>query len=235
VKHCRLPSAAIGLVLLSLLLVPAFSQERTTVAVFYFENNSLMNREAYDGLRKGLCDIMITELGKIGGLQVVERERLEKAMAEMALGQTGALDPARAPQVGKVLGAQVLMLGSFIAGMNGEIRMDTRLVRTETGAVIKAEEVTGKAKQLFKLINKLSLKLADELDVSVTKEEKKRMESSDEVSLEGLVAYAAGLELWEKGDREGARKKFQEALDRDRNFTKAREYLDKIKAEGGSK
>ena len=31
-----------------------------TVAVLYFENNSLTDKDKYDGLKKGLCDIMIT-------------------------------------------------------------------------------------------------------------------------------------------------------------------------------
>lgn len=221
--------AVFVLVVVFLFLLPLASTSLPTVAVLYFDNNSLMNKEQYDGLKKGLCDIMITELSKMSGLKVIEREELEKVMAEIALGQSGVVDESTAPKVGKLLGAQMLMLGSFMADMSGKIRIDTRLVTVETGEVMKAEEASGSAKNLFKLTKMLTFKLAEQLDIEVSKDEKKAIASSDRVSAEVLLVYSRGLELLDQGDKAGALGAFEEALAMDRCFTRAAGQIKRLK------
>ncbi len=205
------------------------AQQRVNIAVLYFENNSLMDKESLDGLRKGLCDMMITELSKISGFNVVEREKLEKIMTEIALGQSGMVTASAAPQVGKLLGAQALLLGGFIKDLGGNIRIDTRIVMVESGEILKAEEVTGGTRGLFRLVKKLCFKIADELDVQITKEEKRRINNSDQVSIEALLVYSNGLNLLDKGDRHGALIQFEKALSLDSGFEKAGLEIKKIK------
>jgi TolB-like protein len=224
-KHC-LHCAALFFLLST---APVFAAEPTTVAVLYFDNNSLMDKERYEGLRKGLCDMMITELSKMSGFKVVEREQLQKIMAEIALGQSGAVDESSAPKVGRLLGASVLMLGSFMRDMSDEIRIDTRLVEVESGRVLKAEEVSGNAKKIFKLTKKLSFKMAEDLNVQVSKDEKKRIENTDQVAFDALMEYSQGLELLDKGDKAGAAKKFEQAVALDKNFERAKLQLQKCK------
>jgi TolB-like protein len=207
----------------------AAAEQPLTVAVLYFDNNSIQERADYDGLRKGLCDMLITELSKMSGLRVVEREEIEKVFAEIALGQSGAVDPSSAPEVGKLLGAQILTFGSFMAGTGRDIRIDTRLVRVETGEVLKAEEITGSAAKLFKLVKTLSLKISDELDISLSRDERKQIENSDKVTMDALLVYSEGLDLLDKGDRQAALGRFEEALDMDKSFLRAKLQIERIK------
>jgi TolB-like protein len=219
-----------SILLLPLLLFPIShinAAEPITVAVLYFDNNSLMDKEKYDGLRKGLCDMMITELSKVSGLRVVEREQLQKILAEMALGQTGVVDEATAPQVGKLLGAKVLMLGSFMRDMSEDMRIDTRLVDVESGSVLKAEEASGNAKKIFKLTKNLTYKILDDLNISPAGSEKKRIESTDQVAFDALMVYSEGLELLDKGDKAAAQKKFEKAVSLDKTFDRAKVQLRK--------
>jgi TolB-like protein len=210
---------------------PILAANPITIAVLYFDNNCLFEKEKYDGLSKGLCDIMITELSKMSGLAVVVREQLQKALAEIALGQSGAIDESTAPQVGKLLGARILMLGSFMRDMSDDIRIDTRLVEVESGKILKAEEASGNAKKIFKLTKRLTFKLAEQLQVSLSPAEKKNIESTDQVNFDALLAYSAGLELFDKGDKAGARLKFQEALAQDKTFARAKIQLNRCKEE----
>jgi|WetSurMetagenome_2_1015567.scaffolds.fasta_scaffold00706_12 TolB-like protein len=205
--------------------------EPVTVAVLYFDNNSLVDKEHYEGLRKGLCDIMITELSKVSGLKVVEREQLQKLLAEMALGQSGAVDESTAPKVGKLLGAKVLMLGSFMRDMGEDMRIDARLVDVESGAVLKAEEASGNAAKVFKLTKKLTYKILADLNVSASSEEKKRIESADRMSFDALSIYSEGLELFDKGEASAAARKFEQVLSIDKSFERARVMLGRC-AEG---
>ena len=118
---------------------------KRTIAVMYFQNNAMMNREAMAPLEKGLTDMLITELSKIEGLSVVERAQLQQLTREMGLGATGAIKPETAQQMGKLLGAETLLLGSFATDMSGKkMRIDARIVETETGLTLKAEEETDK-------------------------------------------------------------------------------------------
>ena len=50
-----------------------------TLAVLYFENNSIVDKETLDPLSKGLAEMLVTDLAKISGLQVVEREREDES------------------------------------------------------------------------------------------------------------------------------------------------------------
>ena len=91
-----------------------FAASQKTLAVLYFENNSLAKRDEMEPLRKGLADMFITEFSKIDQFKVVERSRLEQLIQEMQLGQSGMLDSRTAQQVGKLLGAQNLVFGSYM-------------------------------------------------------------------------------------------------------------------------
>ena len=92
----------------------AAQEDIKTIAFLYFENNSLVDREELEPLSKGLADMFITEFSKLNNLKVVERARLEKLLQEMAIGQSGILEESSAQQVGKMLGAQYLVFGSFM-------------------------------------------------------------------------------------------------------------------------
>jgi TolB-like protein len=206
-----------------------FGQQKTTIAVLYFDNNSLMQKEAYEPLREGLCDMLITDLSKVSALSVVEREKLDKLMAEIALGQTGVVDESTAPQVGKQLGAQVLVLGGYIRDAGKKIRIDARFVRVETGEVLKAEEITGNADQIFLLVRKLCYKITDQLGARLSDAEKKEIESGGKFSADALCAYAQGLASLDAKDTVAARASFEKAVSLSPGFTKARVMIDAIK------
>jgi TolB-like protein len=203
---------------------PVFPQN-PAIAVMTFANNSLAEKDAMAALSAGLAEMFTTELGKIKGLRLVERRQLTKAVAEMALGQSGLLDDAQAQKTGKIIGAEILLLGSFTYNFNGAIRIDTRLVKTETGETIKAEEVTGKRKDLFRLVNKLSFQIADGLQIKLDKESKTALKESPDISYEAALAFSQGLGLEEAGKKVEALKKYQEALNLDKNFKRAQEKI----------
>lgn len=73
-----------------------------------------VNKTSYGAGRLGssASDILTTELFKTGAFIVVERARLEQMVKEQALGQTGAVNPDTAAQVGKILGLNAMVTGS---------------------------------------------------------------------------------------------------------------------------
>ena len=70
-----------------------------TIAISYFDNSS--GDAKYNALSKGIADMLITDLSKIKGVTIVEREKLEKLIQEIKLGQSKYFDPTTAQKLGK--------------------------------------------------------------------------------------------------------------------------------------
>jgi len=201
---------------------------KRTLAVLYFENNCLVKKQEMDPLCKGLADMLITELAKIEQLQVIERIQLQKILEEMALGQSGVIDQTTAQQVGKLLGAQTLLLGSFMHMLDGQMRIDVRIVEVETGRTIKAEEETGKPKKLTNIVQNLVKKVVQDLDIKLSSADAKRLEQMENESFAAAMYYAKGLEYEDIGDFANAKKMYQNALKVNEKFDKAKVRLTEL-------
>jgi len=217
---------------LAILLITAFTGLAAgplTVGVLPFANNSLADRDAMAPLSKGLADMMITELAKMKSLKIIERADLDKVIREAGLSQAGITDETAAQNMGKLLGADLLLLGSFNNSFGGELRIDARLVKVETGETVKAEEATGSSKKFFKLVKKLSFKMADNLDLKLSKDEKKALDNTENESFDALLEYSKGLDAEDRADFVTARTAYEKALSLNKDFNRAKARLDAIK------
>ncbi len=129
------------------------------IAVLALDNNSSFS---FWGDRLGLAaaDEITTQLVNSGAFAVVERRQVENLLAEQHLGASGAVDPATAARIGKLLGAQAVLVGSITkfsidrksAGIGrlsasfaeAESSLDIRVVDTSTGEIVLAGEGSGK-------------------------------------------------------------------------------------------
>lgn len=82
---------------------------------------------------------LVTDLVNIGGLDLVERSTLDKVMGELKLNESGAIDPASAKQVGKLVGADAIVTGT-ITDLQSYVGVNCRLIDTQTGHIFGAAE-----------------------------------------------------------------------------------------------
>ncbi len=197
------------------------SAKVTTLAILPFENRSIADRKELDPLREGLADMLITDLSKVVNLKIVERERLQSLLKEMGLAQSGVVDETTAAKVGRIEGAQSILFGSFLKLDKKHMRIDARIIKTETAQLIKADKVEGNPKKLLKMISELALKVAQHLNVSVSALERKKIGEVGKRSWEALLLYSKGLELEDQGEYKKAYKVFQKALKMDPDFVEA--------------
>lgn len=141
------------LLLLVLLFARLAFADPPTVAILYFD---------YDGtdgelvpLRKGLAQMLITDLAGRDSYRVVERARLQEVLAELDLGKTQKLDPAAALKVGKLLQAKYMVVGGYFA-MGGTLRIDARVFEVESTNTLKGFGATGKSDDFFALEQKIA-------------------------------------------------------------------------------
>ena len=127
-----------------------------TLAVLYFDYTG--KDEELGALRKGLAQMLISDLAGSDGVRLVERERLQEVLAELKLGRTASFDANTAAKVGKLLGAQLMVMGSYFA-LGSTLRADARVVEVETGRVLHSTGATGKADDFLLLEQKLGAAL----------------------------------------------------------------------------
>lgn len=131
---------------------PAGTSQSILIAVFPLED--LRPSGDTEGLGEVLAEGITDGLSGAPGIRVVERHRLKAVMDEIGLGMSGAVDEKTAVRVGKLLGANHLLLGSFMK-FKSQVRVNTRVVRTETGEITGTAKVTGKFEDILELEEEL--------------------------------------------------------------------------------
>jgi TolB-like protein len=192
-----------------------------TMAIIDFKNRSVDHKEQYDPMEQGFADLMINRLNNSTDLKVVERERIKWILDEIKMQNEYDMDGA--VRLGKQLGVQTVLLGSFII-VGDQIWLGARLVKVETSEILLTDEIKGDLDQFFDLVDQLGQKIADKINVTLKKETV--AETSEAPSLDAIMAYSVGLSYLEKDDYKNAYSKFEEALKLSPNYEKA-----KLKAE----
>jgi len=198
---------------------------KPTVAVLYFDYAGKDDELAV--LRKGLAQMMISDLAGLDAIQLVERSRLEDILAELKLGEDRKLDAATAAKVGKLLGARYLVLGSYFE-LKTKLRIDARVVEVETGKVIQSVGSTGESDEFFALEKDLVDILIRTLDVKLSSGERCKLRSNATQSFDAWQKYSAGLDAKDRGDADEARRLFQAALDADPSYRAAKTATERL-------
>src|SRR6478672_1259370 len=206
---------------------PAGNRPPPTVAVSYFDNNT--GKAEYDPLAKGLADMLITDLGQLRALRVVEREKLNQILGELKLSRSKFIDPKTARRLGKGLAAQFILSGGYtLAG--DTIRIDARVFNVETGAVLTSQRVEGKKDEFFALEKEIADVLIATLEVKLASSEKSKLRANATQSFEAWSSYAAGLDAQDKGDAAAARAAYAKALAADPNYRAAKNATERLAA-----
>ena len=139
---------------------------KRTIAISYFDNTS--GDKSYDPLIKGLADMLISDLSNIESIKMVEREKLDALMKEIDLGGSKFIDNETAQKMGKGLGAQYILTGSFIV-MGDAFRVDARLINVENGEIVFSKAVDGSKETFFEIEKELVKEIISKLELSVSK------------------------------------------------------------------
>ena len=107
-------------------------------------------------------DLLFAKLAAKDGVFLVERNDLNKVLAELELGLSGATKPAEAVKVGQLTGARLLLTGSVIH-VDKKLHLVARLIGTETGRVVASTVEGQSGDELGPLVEKLADQLAEKL------------------------------------------------------------------------
>jgi len=134
-----------------------------TVAVAPFRTEGL--DPSLQWLGKSFADALLNRLQKARTVRVVEREFLDQVLAEMKLQSSSLIDEKSAVQVGRILGAKVMIFGS-VAVLGDEALARARIVGVERAELLGSGESQGPVKGLFGLQADLGKQVAQAMSIS---------------------------------------------------------------------
>ena len=191
-----------------------------TIAILYFENKG--QKAELNPLQKGLSDMVITDLSKVKSLKVVERVRLQELVQEMNLGETDIVDQKTAPRLGKLLGANRLVKGSFFNLTDEKLNIDAFVTKTRTGEIDASTNISGNIKEFFRLEKDLVFKIIDEMKIKLSQEEREAILEIPTEDFFAFLQYSRGLDFEDKGQFTQAYEAYSQAVVSDPNFSQAK-------------
>ncbi|MEI7670911.1 MAG: tetratricopeptide repeat protein [Deltaproteobacteria bacterium] len=195
---------------------------KATVAVLPLDNIS--KKSDLEWLSEGIPESLIAKLQNVRALHMVERMRIKRVIEEQKLQMSGQVDPGSAREAGKLLGADTILIGSFME-WRGEVKITMRLVQVETGSVLRAIEETGHLDRLLgEVQDRLAAQLVASLGYRMEADEGRRMTLSSTNSLQAHQFYVRGRDQYFRENREGYEKAvefYKEAIRLDPGFVLA--------------
>lgn len=190
-----------------------------TIAVFYFKDNSPDHSLRY--LQKALATLIMTDLAKVSALQVLERLQVHFLLTEMQLGQTGIVDAANAPKMGRLLGAENLVVGIISLG---SLHVQAGIASTSGQNIIGTVSAQSELEDFYKLEKEIVYSLLKVLKAPFTPQEEQIFSHYHTKELQAVVYFGQGLEAFDAGRWTEAATFFRKAEEIDPDFEIARMY-----------
>jgi len=198
------------------------SEGKPSLAVMYFENNT--GDEALSHWRKGISDLLITDLMQSKYLKVLGGDQLVNILKELDQLETQSYSSEVLKKVADQAGVDHIARGSYSRAGN-ILRIDMVLQEAESGNPIATTKVEGETEAaIFSMVDELTKwtkeslmlsaqQMADDLD-----EEIGTVTTS---SPEAYKFYMEGLNLFEKGEYEQSIEPLGKAIAQDPGFAMA--------------
>jgi tetratricopeptide (TPR) repeat protein len=197
-------------------MLMAIKPDANTIAVCYYQD--LSPDKSLRAFQKALTAMVITDLSKIKSLKIVERVRMQALLQEMRLGQTGIVDQNTAPRVGKLLGAENLIVGNLSLG---SIQAITSLTSAGTGIVKGTASAAVDQEQFYELPMIIVQDVAKILGITLTMEEKKAVGVPHTTVYKAFVYFGEALDAMDAGNWKKAKDLFDMAVKEDPRFDMA--------------
>jgi eukaryotic-like serine/threonine-protein kinase len=206
--------------------IPAPASRRA-IAVLPFLNVSKRPEQAW--LATTLPEMLKTELGAGGNLRTIAGEDVTRMQSDLGLPDADSYGGETLQRIGKILGAEDVVTGSYLAPGNGQVRLDLRLQNAQTGETVDTISVNGKGEQVADLVDliaraggQLRQKLGIEGNPPAAEEALKASLPSSPIAAQ---LYAEGTEKLRRMDAKGAIESLQKAIQKAPEYALAHSTL----------
>jgi tetratricopeptide (TPR) repeat protein len=197
---------------------------RRTVAVLNFRNSTSRPEAAW--LSTALTEMLTTELAAGEKLRTVTGEDVAQMKMNLSLPDSDTLAAQTLSLVGKNLGADLVVLGSYVALTGGKLRLDLHLQDVAAGETLISVKETGDESNLFDLVSRAGAQLREKCDAGqVNPQDQASVRAAWPSTPEASKLYAEGLAKLRVSDAVSARDLLQKAVAADPNHALAHSAL----------
>src|SRR5450432_1020185 len=198
--------------------------------------NSVVGEErvALNPLISGIPELMLIELSRNPALRTVEPQRLHRVLASQKLDPQGRLDDEAASHIGRILGAQWVIRGTFTGDGHGTIRIAAYMVDVATAQVEHTASAEGKQANLAALIGQLSEHLGHDMHLAeLPKDGKLARELTQKASYQTTLMFARAIEARDAGRVQQAIAMLQQLLADEPEYEPAQNELTRLHSDRG--
>jgi serine/threonine protein kinase/tetratricopeptide (TPR) repeat protein len=205
-------------------ITPVATAVRPSVAVLGFKNLSGRPDEAW--LSTAISEMLTTELAVGEQLRTVPGENVARMKIDLALPDADTFGKQTLARIGKNLGTDDVVFGSYVPLEKGKIRLDLRLQNTAQGETLAQVSRNGTEEQLDQLVSSAGLALRQKLGVgAVSDADAGTVRASLPSNPEAARFYAEGLSKMRLFDSLAARDLLEQAVAADPNHALAHANL----------
>src|SRR5580700_5130945 len=197
---------------------------RRTVAVLNLKNSTSRPEAAW--LSTALPDMLTTELGAGEKLRTIPGDEVAQMKIDFSLPDSDTLPAQTLTQVSKTLGADLVVLGSYVALPGGKLRVDLHLQDVAAGETLISVKETGEESDLFDLVSRAGTQLREKCDAGqLNSQDLAQVRAALPSNLQASKLYAEGLAKLRVNDAIAARDLLQKTVAADPNHALAHSAL----------
>lgn len=196
-----------------------------TIAVVKFDGTLLAKEIA--PIAAGIGEFTMVDLSKVESLKLVERLKVEILFKELAIAQSGAVDPTQAPRFGRLLGSKSVVTGKLVGAGAERFRLDGALVNTPdaTSKLTEPGEAGLVMDDILRVQKAMVFDVLEYLGVQPSDADRDSIMAKPTESIEAFLAFSRGVEFMALGMYEEAIEQFELALQFDGGFDLAHQEL----------
>lgn len=223
--------------------------QQKVISVSKFVDRSIKTKD-FAPWEQGIPEMIMDALGAIPYYKVISRDyTVKKILDEQSFQLIGATDQDSVVELGKLLNAQFIVLGSFSVFHN-TIQINAKVVSVETGQLIVQASKVGSLNNFYVLQNSIAIKITEGMNFRLNRNAKNKLMKRYDTRIvaASLANYSGQKKLEEiqilekrakvekrdelkkkaKNIKEEAKQDFKKALNHDTKYEKARKNLSKL-------
>jgi TolB-like protein len=222
----RSPCALLFLsLLLSATAVAVLGAEPIRVAVIDFAVQS--GNPSYKYLGKGFAEFAAIELARSRDVLLIEREKRNKALEELAFSLSDIADESKQLEVGQFLSAQYLVGGSIFE-LAGKLIVTVQVLDVEKGSTVFTDKVAAEPEAYDFIVASLAGKVLSFFNLQTPKTVIAKAENPTKKPAEASIRFSDGVDALDRKDQETAKVDLSAARKLDPESDAIRMYLSKL-------
>jgi TolB-like protein len=191
-------------------------------------------RAVLNPLTSGVPELLRLELARNPGINTVEPERLRRVLTSQKIDPQTRLGDEAAARVGRILGAQWVIRGTFTTDGRGAIKLSAYVVDVATGQVEHTASAEGKQANLADLIGQIAEHLSRDMHLAdLPRDSKRAHELAQKASYQSTLSFARAIEARDAGRVQQAIGLLQELLSSDPGYEPAQSELTRLHSDRG--